>query len=311
MRPVLRHSANVVRFCAALSLCLALTPAGARAAGQQAPQPEISANDLVRQAVEHGLHQTVRPERYIYRMRKQTPERVELKEYVETDAGTVARLIAINDQPLSPEIQSNENARLDQLVSNPQLQKTRQRKQKEDEERVTQMVSALPDAFLYRYDGVETGKAGEVIRLKFEPNPKWVPASRELRIYEGMKGTMWIDPKAHHMVRLEATLFRDVDFGWGILGRLYAGGRFDVSESEVGEGRWETTNMDLDFTGKELMFKSLRIKDQETLTDFRRVPDNLNLAEGINLLRKLEPAGVVAQQHASQSIQHGGGAEKR
>jgi hypothetical protein len=295
-------------------LCLALGAVFATAGDkQQAAQLEVSANDLVREAVNQELHPPAHPERFMYRMRKQTPEKVEIKEYVETDAGTIARLVAINDQPLSPEVQSNEDARLEQLIKNPELQKHRQRKQQEDEERVNQMVRALPEAFLYQYDGADAGKPGDLVRLKFEPNPKWVPASRELKIYQGMKGTMWIDPKAHRMVRLEATLFRDVDFGWGILGRLYAGGKFAVSESEIANGRWETTNMNLDFTGKELMFKSLRIKDQETLTDFHRVPDKLSLAEGIDLLRKVDPGTVLAQQHASQGTpQHGGGiADKR
>ena len=54
--------------------------------------------------------------------------------------------------------------------------------------------------------------------------------------------------------------------------------------------------MNHDFTGKVMMFKSLKIRDTETLSDFHRVPDNLNLAQGIDLLRNWEPGkDVVAQ----------------
>jgi hypothetical protein len=290
-------SREALRACFAVALCLALASGAAMAAGKPAPQqPAIPANDLVREAVTKELHQTTRLDRFMYRMRKQSPGKTELKEYVETDAGTVARLIGLNDQPLPPSMQAAEDARLQELLSNPQVQSERLRKQKEDEQRVTKMVSALADAFLYQYDGTEPGKNGELIRLRFQPNPNFTPPTRELKVFQGMQGLMWIDATTHHMARLDAKLFRDVDFGWGILGRLYKGGSFEIEQSEVGGGRWETTNMKLDFSGRELLFKSLRIKDVETLSDFHRVPDNLTLSQGIELLRKVDANGMVAQQ---------------
>ena len=39
-----------------------------------------------------------------------------------------------------------------------------------------------------------------------------------------MIGEIWIDPVHQRVVRLEGHLQQDVDFGWGILGRLNKGG---------------------------------------------------------------------------------------
>jgi len=278
--------------------CVLFLAGGLFASGGQAPTPAVPANELVRGAVTKELKtQAGRSERFRYRMKKVTPEGSQIKEYVETDAGTVGRLVAMNDQPLAPDAQAKEDARLQSLVSNPSLQADRQKKQKEDEERVTRMVGALADAFNYEYDGNETGKNGaELIRLKFQPNPNYDPPTRELKVYQGMQGKMWIDATSHRMVRLEATLFRDVDFGWGILGRLYKGGHFDIEQSDVGGGRYETTYMNLDFTGKVMMVKSLKIRDTETLSDFHRIGDNLTLAQGVEMLRSYQPGkDVVAQ----------------
>lgn len=268
------------------------------ASGKQAATPQVPANQLVREAVQKELQNDAHhAERFRYRMKKIAPEGSQTKEYVETDMGTVARLIALNDHPLTPDQQAKEDARLRNLVANPSLQQDRQRKQQQDEARVTRMVGALPDAFNYEYDGTEPGKnGGELIRLRFQPNPKYDPPTRELKVYQGMQGKMWVDAATHRMVRLEAQLFRDVDFGWGILGRLYKGGHFDIEQSDLGEGRFETTYMNLDFTGKVMMFKSLKIRDTETLSDFHRVADNLTLAQGVDLLRSWEPGkDVVAQ----------------
>src|SRR2546423_153890 len=80
--------AVTLRAWAGLTLCLALSAAHAQQAANSPGQPTVSANELVKEAVAKELHQAQRPTRFMYRMRKQTPEKVETKQYVETDDGT-------------------------------------------------------------------------------------------------------------------------------------------------------------------------------------------------------------------------------
>ena len=56
--------------------------------------------------------------------------------------------------------------------------------------------------------------------LKFKPNPKFSPPNHETAVYAGMEGDLTIDRKAMRIAKIDGTLFKDVDFGWGILGRL-------------------------------------------------------------------------------------------
>ncbi|MCI0356224.1 MAG: hypothetical protein L0099_14470, partial [Acidobacteria bacterium] len=56
--------------------------------------------------------------------------------------------------------------------------------------------------------------------------------------------------------------------------------------SKLSDGRWATSQLTLDFTGRAFLFKSLKIKQEQSISNVRRVPDNLSLAEGIELLRK-------------------------
>ncbi|HZQ90924.1 MAG TPA: hypothetical protein VFA60_03940 [Terriglobales bacterium] len=291
-----------------VTLCAALLAGCVWAQQPPAPGLPASANDLVREAVNKEAKQNDRNSRFMYRGRKQTPEKTETKEYVETNDGTVARLIQLNDQPLAPDVQKAEQKRLQRLLSDPNVQRDRQRKQKEDENRVTRMVRALPDAFLYEYDGVEPGKYGESVKLKFKPNPNFNPETRELKVYEGMEGQMYIDLASHRLLRLEAHLFRDVDFGWGILGRLYKGGKFVVEQSRIEPEHWETTGLTIDMSGRALLFKSLRFDTRETASDFRRVAPGLTLAQGVELLQKFDPsapvsANVVAGQSERSAAQ--------
>jgi len=295
-----------------LALFLTAVLAAPIAVAQQPAQPTVPANQLVREAVAKELNvKASRTERFMYRLHKVTPERTEDRQYVETEMGTVGRLLMLNGQPLTPDLQAKEAARLQGLVEHPDQQRDREKKQKEDEQRVTKMVGALPDAFNYEYDGVEDTPQGHLIRLRFQPNPSFDPPSRELKVYQGMNGNMWIRSEDHHLIRLAAQLFRDVDFGWGILGRLYKGGRFEVVQTDIGGGRWETTHMVLAFEGRAFI-KPLHIRNDETLSNFRHVPENLTLAQGVDMLRKYDPnADTVANSRPAatngHTAQNGGG----
>jgi hypothetical protein len=226
--------------------------------------------------------------------RKETPHGSQTKLIVETRDGMAGMLVAINDKPLTPEQRSAEEARLSELANNQEALKKKQKSEKEDEERETRIMKALPDAFLYEPDGTTggnqtIGKAGDqLVRLKFRPNPKYTPPSHVEQVLTGMQGYLLIDADQHRIAKIDGTLTKEVGFGWGILGHLDRGGHFLVEQAEVIQGDWEVTHMSLSFTGKELLFKSLNIRSDEVFSDFRPAPSNLNFAQGVELLKKQE-----------------------
>jgi hypothetical protein len=256
-------------------------------AGQQAPT-QLPAQELVRRTIANEDKASKERLRFLYRLRTETPKAGAItKELVETNDGAVARLIAVSDRPPTSEERQKDDERLQKLASDPQARDAKRKQQKEDEERTTRMLKALPDAFVYEYDGFEPGKDGQqLFRLKFKPNPKYDPPNRELQVYQGMEGTMLIDPGDERLVKIAAHLFKGVNFGWGILGHLDPGGQFEVEQSHVGGDRWEVTQMRLHFTGKILLFKNLSINEHETAFDYRGAPDNLSFVQGIEFLKK-------------------------
>jgi hypothetical protein len=273
---------------------------GSVAVAQQAlppAAPQVPAQELVRRVIANEDKASKENARFFYRLRTETPKAGAItKELVETNEGVVARLIAVNDKPPTAEARRKDDERLQKLASDPQARAAKQKQQKEDEERTTRMVKALPDAFLYEYDGFEPGRNGQpMIRLKFKPNPGYDAPNRELQVYYGMEGAMLIDPTQERLVKIQARLFKGVNFGWGILGHLDPGGRFEVEQSRVGNDRWEVTEMRLRFTGKILLFKSLNINEYETAFDYRHAPENLSFVEGIEFLKK-QPEFLAEKQ---------------
>ncbi|MCI0348649.1 MAG: hypothetical protein L0Z53_04420 [Acidobacteriales bacterium] len=246
----------------------------------------VSANDLVRDVIASQLKQRVEPA-YMFRIRKETPAGTQTKELIETSSGRVAWVLEFNDQRLTAEQRQREDEKLQKLLDNREEQEKSFKRQKEDEERTRKMLGAMPDAFLYTYESVEPPRngSGELVRLSFKANPKFKAPDRETQVYRSMEGHMLVDHQEKHLVKIDAQLIQDVNFGWGIFGRLNKGGRFIVEQSRIAKDRWDITDMELDFTGKVLLFKKLRIKEHQTATAFRPVPQNLSLYEAVQILR--------------------------
>jgi hypothetical protein len=232
--------------------------------------------------------------KHMFRSRKQTPQGSQTRLYVETREAMAGMTIAYNDKPLAPEQMRSEEGRLVGPVGNPEQLKRKQWQQKDEAERTLRIVKALPEAFLYDYDGEEKGatdlgKDGtRLVRLKFRPNPAYRPPSRVEQVLEGMQGFVLIDSAARRIARIDGTLFKEVGFGWGILGHLDKGGHFLIEQRDVGDGSWDISRMSLSFTGKILLFKSIAIKSEEIFSDFRSVPADTTFAQGVEMLKAEE-----------------------
>jgi hypothetical protein len=258
------------------------------AAQRPAPFPA----DLVRDSVANEINASFGSTHFAYESRERTTDGSRARILVETRDATASMLIAIDDMPLNARQRRAEESRLAKLASNPEALKKRHRQEKEDDERVNRILRAMPNALLYQYDGTESAKPGmgrrgdELIRLRFSPNPAYDPPTHIEQVLTGMRGYVLIDANCKRIAKIGGTLFKDVGFGWGILGHLDRGGHFLIEQEDVGDSTWEITRMTLDFTGKLLLFKNLVIKSDETCSNFLRVPSDLSFAQGIALLEK-------------------------
>jgi hypothetical protein len=261
----------------------------------QAADTGIDPVAIVRRASQNELHSSNGNHPYRYKLHKIDDAKITTKEIIETKDGDVARLIAIDDKPLDTDARQAELDRLNNLAAHPELQEHRHKKEQEDSDRANKMIRLLPDAFVYKYEGMVDGPNGACYRLSFQPNPNFEPPDREAQVYHGMAGELWIDKAQERMVKLDAHLIADVDFGWGILGRLYKGGSILVEQADVGEHHWETTHMKLSLTGKALLIKSLSFQTTEDASDFQPVPPETGYQNAIKMLLSNNESAQVAQ----------------
>ena len=270
-----------------LLLLLAWSADGLGQAGSGIPtaMTPVQAQALVERAVAAEMRtaqDTSHPMRY--RLRKSSPRLTSVKEILETRDGAVARLLSIADRPLSAEDEEKEQARLDGLLSDPSRQRHRKQSQDDDTGRALKVLRALPEAFLYQFAGTGWGPAGKVEKFTFKPNPQFNPPDLETQVLTALTGEIWIDAAQSRVTRLEGHLRQDVDFGWGILGRLNKGGWIVIDQADVGGRQWRIVRFQMVMSGR-VLFKNKSFDTVEEETQFAPLPAALGYRQAIQMLR--------------------------
>jgi hypothetical protein len=199
---------------------------------------------------------------------------------VETDAGRVRMLLAVDGTPLRPEEVQKERDRLGAIMADPATFIRKEQAAKDDEVHARQMLDMLPRAFVF--DNVRL--AAGVWRMDFHPNPAYSPSGLQERVLYGMSGWVEIDARQQRLVRVEGRLPQDVSIGFGILATVKAGSHFGSDRREVG-GHWRTVHVVTDIRGKAVLFKSVAKNSDITRSEFRyldageTIPDAVMLVE--------------------------------
>jgi hypothetical protein len=259
-------------------------------AGATVPVSEVSevagdsnSQELVREVVESELRLTDKEQiHWSYREVVRKDGRLETHQVCQTNAGTLDRLIAINHQPLSAEQQRREDVRLQAFLADPGEIRKEKQKQREDSAKQLRMFAMFPKAFRYEYDGRE----GRLVKLRFEPNPQFIPGSRQEEVFHQLEGTMWIDPEQKQLARMDGRLTNEVKFAGGLLGHLDKGGVFSVRFRQLDSGEWVMAALDVEMNGKALLFKTISVQEERDFDDYRRVPDNFTLRQATDLLQQ-------------------------
>lgn len=255
----------------------------------------LNAKQIVQKIVQNELAaDKADNSRWMYRDTKRTPEKTTVRWVIQTGGGEVSKLLEINGRPPDNVMRQQDRAHRQSFISDKSLQQKQARDHRDDDQKAAALMKMLPDAFLW----TEEQRSGEEVRLKFQPNPKFNPPTRDSRVFAAMAGTMVANLKQMRLKSLKGALTQDVEFGWGILGKLRQGGTFNVERREIAPGEWQIVETHVHITGRALIFKSIDQNEDEVQTDFHRVAQDLSLAEAAQMLEKSPAQSVEAQPSA-------------
>ena len=165
----------------------------------------MSAVDLARKVVTNELKvQDEEHSHWMYRLEKEESGRKQVREILETNDGSLSRLLSIDGRPLDPKQQRREDQRMQTLVSHPNEQRKLQQASNKKTEQGARLFRMLPDVFVFSY----AGRHGDLVTLPFKPNANFQPPSLEARVFHSMEGEMTVDTKQERLVALNGHLIQ-------------------------------------------------------------------------------------------------------
>jgi hypothetical protein len=208
-----------------------------------------------------------------YRMETTNEKGQQVRDVIESKDGTVARLIMKEGRPLTPDEDKSEQQRLNAMIADPSAYAKHVKNTESEKKMADTLVPLMADAMINTYTPgqPQSGKnkgAPEIV-LDYKPNPKWVPPSTEAQALTGLQGRVWIDAKSHYVVRMEGTIFRPVNFGWGMLAHIYPGGKLVLNQTNVGGERWIFTDFSMQLSVRALLLKTLNIHSTAKTSDIQ------------------------------------------
>lgn len=125
-----------------------------------------------------------------------------------------------------------------------------QKKRKERARFVDRVLTAYRFTWVSRE--IRDGRTLEKIQL--DPNPNYQPHDDPSDLLTHARATVWIDPEASQLASVDATVIRAFNFGGGVLGKIYRGGRFHMDQAPVTPDIWEPSLYQYDISGRKFLF---------------------------------------------------------
>lgn len=231
----------------------------ARAFVQKAVQTEI-AKDLADHS--HWLYLEV----------DQKPEQPVRQWVAETSNGSLKRILQINGRKLSA---AEQLQRINRFLSDPSAQAKQRKSGAHDDREAAEMLKMLPRAFIW----TRVGEKGNNVLLNFRPDPNFNPPDLESKVFAAMEGDMAVDKSQMRIASLKGKMIKDVTIFGGLLGRLNAGGTFDVERRETGGGVWQITETHVHINGHALLFKTISEQEDDVKWDFKQLPAGVTMQQ--------------------------------
>jgi hypothetical protein len=151
------------------------------------------------------------------------------------DGSPYNELIAVNGEPLTPERQKQEQAKLKaerkkRAGESQSARSDRVEKYKKERAEEHLLMQQMVAAFHFRMAGEEKIDGHDCYVLDATPNPDYRPPVSKARVLTGMKGRLWIDKNSYHWVRVHAQVEKPVEFGL-FIAKVRPGTEFELNQT--------------------------------------------------------------------------------
>jgi hypothetical protein len=265
----------------AVSRCVAATSAKTEPVGPAATWVEAAVQNEVAILQQQGTFSVQ------YRERKVDSKGDVTRLMIESKDGGVARIIERNGKPITAAEDAAERTRLEDALNHPSEFLRHHHRDASTRNDAVELVRLMPKAMVYTYapgqPQLPNVKAQQIV-LDYTPNPKFHPPTMLSESLTGLAGRVWIDEETRHVTRIEGRVLRPVNFGFGILARLYPGGTVALEQVEAGDGHWVYSHVEDHLVVRAMMVKTMNENVDMRTSHIEPLPALVGYQEAIRML---------------------------
>ena len=253
--------------------------------GQPAGDPTVWATAAARNEVQILQQQGSYSVRY--RERKIDSKGDTTREIIETKQGGVARLVERDGKPITAADDAAERARLQDALAHPDEFIRHHHRDDGMRNNIIEVIQLMPKAMINTYTPGQPQPPGATSRqvvLDFTPDPKFHPPTMFSEVLTGFQGRVWIDESTQTMTRIEGKVLHPVNFGFGIVARIYPGGTIDFEQKDAGSNHWVYSNVNEHLMVRALMVKTMPENVQMTSSKIEILPSLVTYQDAIHTL---------------------------
>jgi hypothetical protein len=189
----------------------------------------------------------------------------------------VSTLVSKDGKPLNEKEQDKENEHTRKRIE--EIQKEHAKREAKEEKKKEQGAKDKDDdpgieIFLHVCQFVnprrERFRGQDVLVFDFEPNPEYKAHSIVEGIVQKLAGVVWVDEKAHQVVRVEGYFVGDAKIAGGLLVNLQKGSSFIAEQAFLNNEVWLPTYEEAHIGARFLLVKGIKVNEVTRYSDYKR-----------------------------------------
>lgn len=248
-----------------------------------------NAKDIIRRSMERDSVNWEQRKNYTYVQRIETRRydgnhrliatASESKEILVLDGRRYDRLMARDDQPLSPKEARRERDRMDAELARRRREsaadKSRLEKERIEERK---FLLELPEAYNLRLTGAERIGDEPAWVIQAEPKPGYRPANPRASVLAKVRARIWINQATYEWVKADVDAVDTISFRFGLF-RIAPGGHLTFEQTRVNGEVWLPEHITVRADARLALIKTVHGEIDITYRDYKKFQANSRIVE--------------------------------
>jgi hypothetical protein len=265
------------------------------AKNERSEQPPSDPREIVRRSVEVDHHNFERAKNYTCTQREVLKHLDKHGSVKSTETKTwdinfyygeeYARLVQLDDKPLSAKEQQKEEEKLDKFLAkrkkeDEQDREKRRAKEEKDRQEGRAFVRDVANAYDFRLVGSERVSGEDTWVIEATPRPDFKPTQPHADILKKVKGRIWIEKKDYNWVKVEAEAIDTISFGL-FLFRIHPGSHFVLETTHVNNELWALKRLYINGGARVALLKNEFAEQEDVFSNYKKFSTSITILPGV------------------------------